>query len=250
MKWAVELNVRETMSKEEADQAAIEFGVKQSDGKTDTKLYILAFLQRLLHQRQKIDLGLLANYLRPTIAKAWNEVLSILEERKRKVLNIQSGSLVFTLFCPTQESLHQLQDKTWIKTAIQKLEELIHTLGKRMNPLLNITITKPSITDAENSKRKYLVSFSCKMCSLFQNVCSVFCLGVEVELTVQQPKVPRLLPETNLLLRLQEVGLSVESEVRSDDSQSTDRDTGFESMSEVRYQKHITVTRKFSFRPT
>ena len=233
MKWAVELNIRETVSQEQAD-AAIKFGVKRPDGQTDTKLYILAFLQKLLHQRQKVDLGLLANYLKPTIVKAWNEVLSILEERKRKVLNIQSGSLVFTLFCPTEESLHHLQDKTWIKTAIQKLEELIHTLGKRMNPLLNITITKRSVTAAKNSKRKYLVSFSCKLCSLFQNVSGVFCLGVEVELTVLQPKVPRLLGENNLLLRLQEVGLSVESEVRSEDSQSTDSDTGFESISEVR----------------
>ena len=122
----------ERSSGEQAD-AAIEFGVELSDGKTDTKLYILAFLQTLLHQRQKLDLGLLANYLKPTIVKAWNEVLSILEARKRKVLNIQSGSLIFTLFCPTQESSRQLQDDTWIKTAIQKLQELIRTLGKRMN---------------------------------------------------------------------------------------------------------------------
>ena len=159
MKWAVELNVRETMSEEQAD-AAIKFGVKLPDRQTDAKLYVLAFLQRLLHWRQKIDLGLLADYLRPTIVKAWNEVLSILEERKRKVLHIQSGSLAFTLFCPTQESLHQLQDDTWIKTATQKLEELIHTLGKRMNTLLNIAISKRSVTTAENLKSKYLFLFS------------------------------------------------------------------------------------------
>ena len=235
MKWAVELNVRQTMSQEQAD-AAIEFGVELSDGQTDAKLYILAFLQTLLHQRQKLDLGLLANYLKPTIVKAWNEVLSILEARKRKVLNIQSGSLIFTLFCPTQESSRQLQDDTWIKTAIQKLQELIRTLGKRMNALLNITITKRSVTNTENSKRKYLVFFSCKLCSLSKNVCGVFCLGVEAELTVLQPDVPRVFSETNLLLRLQELGLSEESEVCSEDSQSTDRDTGFDSMSEVGQQ--------------
>ena len=62
----------------------------------------------------------------------------------------------------------------------------------------------------------------------------MFRLGVTVEIAVLQPDIPRFFSETNLLLRLQEVGLSVESEVRSEDSQSTDRDTGFDSMSQVR----------------
>ena len=153
----MELNIRKTMSQEQAD-AAIEFGVELPDGQTDTKLYILAFLQKLLHQRQKIDLGLLDNYLKSAIVKVWKEVLSILEERNRKVLHIQSGSLVFTLFCPTQESSSQLQDDTWIKTAIQKLEELIYTFGKWMNISLNITITKRSVTTLK-MKMKYLVFF-------------------------------------------------------------------------------------------
>ena len=64
----------------------------------------------------------------------------------------------------------------------------------------------------------------------------MFRLGVTVEIAVLQ--VPRFFSETNLLLRLQEVGLSVESEVRSDDSQSTDRDTGLHVTGKVAKTHH------------
>ena len=120
----------DSVSQEQAD-AAIEFGVNTPDGQTDAKLYILAFLQKLLHQREKVDRGLLTNYLKSATAIAWKEVLSVLEERKRKVLDIKSGSLVFALFCPTAESSLQFEDETWIQNVLEKLKQLIYSLGKR-----------------------------------------------------------------------------------------------------------------------
>ena len=83
----------DTVSKEQAD-TAIRFGVNIPDEQMDAKLYTREFLQKLLHQREKVDRGLLFNYLKSTTAIAWKEVLSILEERKRKVLDIKSGKRI------------------------------------------------------------------------------------------------------------------------------------------------------------
>ena len=71
---------------------AMKFGVEQIDG-IHTNKYIVAFLRKLILQREKADEGLLENYINPAIIKQWQELLSNLEDRKRKLTNIQSGSL-------------------------------------------------------------------------------------------------------------------------------------------------------------
>ena len=109
--------------------AAIKFGVEQIDA-TDVHKYIVAFMRKLLLHREKLDTEVLNNYLRPAIAKQWQEVLSSLEERNRKLMNIQSGSLVFKLFCPTKRSQLQLQDKNWRLKIQKKMAELLKLLGK------------------------------------------------------------------------------------------------------------------------
>ena len=110
-------------------EAAIKFGVKTVDV-TDTKKYIIAFLKRLLLHREKLEKNLLEAHLNTMIAKLWQEVLSSLEETNRKVVNVQSGSLIFTLFCPTGQSLLQLQDENW-KIGLQgKVDRLLNALGK------------------------------------------------------------------------------------------------------------------------
>ena len=73
------------------------FGVAPSDT-VNAKKYIIAFLNRLLLQREKNDKNLLEAYLNPKINKLWQEVLSSLEETNRKLINFQSGSVIFTLF--------------------------------------------------------------------------------------------------------------------------------------------------------
>ena len=118
----------ESVISDEHIQTAFKFGIESSD-LTDVKTYIIAFLKRLLFLREKGDKGLLQTYLNPIITKLWQEMLSSLEEKNRKLINIQSGSLIFTLFCPTQHSSLQLQDENWRVELGRKLDKLLNTLG-------------------------------------------------------------------------------------------------------------------------
>ena len=114
---------------EEHVKAAIEFGLGPSDV-ADTKKYLIGFIKRLLLHREKVEKNLLEAQLNPVIVKLWQEVLSSLEETNRKVVSVQSGSLIFTLFCPTGQSLLQLQDENW-KIGLQgKVDRLLNALGK------------------------------------------------------------------------------------------------------------------------
>ena len=108
--------------------AAIKFGVEQIDA-ADVKQYIVAFMRKLLLQREKIDKDVLTNYLIPVITKQWQEMLSSLEESNRKLINIQSGSLTFKLFCPTKNSVQQIQDDKSKIELQEKMKKLLNTLG-------------------------------------------------------------------------------------------------------------------------
>ena len=118
----------------EGIEAAVRFGIQiyHEDKSVDAKTYVVVFFRKLLLQREKIDRGLLVGEIKPRIAQLWQEVLSTLEERKRKVLEIRSGSIVFTLFCPTKESVKQLREELWARTLTTKLEDLLQSLGKTL----------------------------------------------------------------------------------------------------------------------
>ena len=107
---------------------AIKLGIQEIDAVDVTK-YVVAFLRNFLLQREKIDNKLLANYLNRETIKLWQEVLSSLEDTNRKLVSIQSGSVVFTLFCPTRESRLQLEDETWRIEIQKKMAELLKVLG-------------------------------------------------------------------------------------------------------------------------
>ena len=109
-------------------EATIKLGAESSDT-LDARKYIILFLKRLLLHREKIDKNLLEAQLDPTIAKLWQEVLSSLEDTNRKVINLQSGSLIFTLFCPKYKSLLQLQDERWGIELQGKVDKLLNALG-------------------------------------------------------------------------------------------------------------------------
>ena len=109
-------------------KTAIQFGAEFSKG-NDAKKCIISFLKQLLLQREKIDKNLLEAYLDPSIAKLWQEVLSSLEETNWKLIAIKSGSLVFTLLCPTGQSLLQLQDENWKIGLQEKMNKLLKALG-------------------------------------------------------------------------------------------------------------------------
>ena len=103
---------------------AIKLGIQEIDG-VDVKKYVVAFLRNFLLQREKIDNKLLTNYLNRVTIKQWQDVLFSLEDTNRKLVNIQSGSVVFTLFCPIRESRLQLKDETRKIEIQKKMAELL-----------------------------------------------------------------------------------------------------------------------------
>ena len=111
-----------SVSSEDQMKASIQFGIVSSKFKNIQK-YIIVFLKRLLLYKDKVNKN-------PTIIKLWQEVHSSLEETNRKLVNIQSGSLVLTLFCPTRESRLQLQDEKWIIELQERVDRLLKELGK------------------------------------------------------------------------------------------------------------------------
>ena len=110
---------------------AIKFGVEfESTFTISAKRYIVTFFQRLLLQSQKLKQGFLAQHLRPEITEMWLELLSILENTDRKVLDIQSGSITFKIFCASDSSSQQIRNDVWIQKLSQKMEKFIMQLGK------------------------------------------------------------------------------------------------------------------------
>ena len=109
-------------------RTAVQFGVEISNP-LDAKKYIIAFLKNLLLQRQKIDKNLFETHLDPMIAKLWQEVLSSLEDTNRNLVNIKTGSLVFTLLCPNYHSFRQLRDLRWRIDLQGRVDKLVNALG-------------------------------------------------------------------------------------------------------------------------
>ena len=117
------------ISQEHRD-AAIKFGIEKTDA-SDINKYAVAFIKKLLLQRAKVDQNLLGNYLSPEVVKQWQEMLSSLERKNRKLINIQTGSVVFTLLCPTRKSRLQFQDENWRIEIQTKIVELLKLLGNQ-----------------------------------------------------------------------------------------------------------------------
>ena len=130
MRLKMELDSNCVVDQEHIDMA-IKFGIDLSNLSTpvEAKKYVLAFIYKLLLQREKLDLGLLTGYLQSGIAKLWQEVLATLENSNRKLLAIESGSLIFTLFCPTISSARELRNDFWIKILFLKMESLLKKIG-------------------------------------------------------------------------------------------------------------------------
>lgn len=97
----------------------------------DPSKYVAAYLSKLLLQREKLDLGLLDSYLPAEVREAWAGALGTLEETGRKVLAVEHGSVVMTLFCPTGRSLEQLQEEGWRSRAEKSLQTLLKAIGEQ-----------------------------------------------------------------------------------------------------------------------
>ena len=111
---------------------AVKFGLKLDEqDKSNVLKFVAAFLTELLYQREKIDLGLLDAQLSEAIKKSWRVVLSLLEGRRRKVIGLRIGSVMFTLFCPSRESCKELEDSLWEEKLKTALVQLFHEIGNR-----------------------------------------------------------------------------------------------------------------------
>ena len=115
---------------EEQISIAVRFGVELEPDSPDVKKYIIAVLQSLLHQGEKLKISVLDEYIQSAIRTQWKEVLSILQTKGRKLLNVQSGSLFFTLFSPTSDSIEELQGVIWRDKLIEELATLFTIIGK------------------------------------------------------------------------------------------------------------------------
>ena len=110
---------------------AVQFGINLDNSTTTNKAqkYVVAFFRNLLMQREKINEGLLTDYLKLEISEAWQEVLSSLEDRDRKLVDVQSGSLIFVLFCPNNSSLQQLKNEGWMNNLASNMKLLLKVIG-------------------------------------------------------------------------------------------------------------------------
>ena len=126
----MELNRDSVVAQEHID-LAVKFGVDLENltAPVDANKYVLAFFHKLLLQREKIDRGQLSDYLQSSIRSLWKEVLSTLKNSSRKLLAVESGSIIFSLFCPTLSSTRELRDDSWIKALTLKMENLIKKIG-------------------------------------------------------------------------------------------------------------------------
>ena len=217
----------------EGIEAAVRFGVQihHEDKSVDAKTYVVAFFRKLLLQREKIDRGLLVEEINPRIARLWQEVLSTLEERKRKVLEIQSGSIVFTLFCPTKGSMKQLQDELWARTLTTRLEDLLQSLGKTLLSELKLDLL---LVFQDTGK---LTTFSREQMEIYTHI---FHLGVTPKIKVQTQEVDVIGHETPALPLLPQL-----KRLQTRTSESEDPSEGYETMtttgsdmSEVFSQQH------------
>ena len=110
-------------------EAAVTISVELCSDPIDVNAYLIAFLNKLLLQRDKIDMNLLKEHLKSEITTKWKDLLSSLEDRNRKVVKICNGSIVFLLFCPTPESAEQINDETWRQDVTAKMQDFLKELG-------------------------------------------------------------------------------------------------------------------------
>ena len=89
--------------------------------------YFIAFFEKILLLRGKLKKGLLKDYIDKPTHDIWQNLLTSLEDGKRKLVNIKRGS--FILFCPTEESFQEIRNETWKKNVSKAILELLEVLG-------------------------------------------------------------------------------------------------------------------------
>ena len=96
----------------------------------DAQYFVASFLLNLLHHREKIQQNQLDHILPKEVKDAWYQLLKILEDRDRTLVNVQQGSILLTLFCPSPSAFQQIQNDEWIDSIRKYLNQLLNTIGK------------------------------------------------------------------------------------------------------------------------
>ena len=146
----LELETGSSVSEEQI-RTAVKFGVDLERDSTDVKKYIVVFLEALLHQGEKLKIGVLDQCIQSAIKTQWEEVLCILQGRGRRLVKVQSGSLFFTLFCRTTESIEQLQDGGWRERLTEGLRILFFSIGM---PRYLVIVLKQSLSKVTFYRRE------------------------------------------------------------------------------------------------
>ena len=88
----MELDADPTVSLQHINQAKT-LGIDFSDDKqVDAQIYTVAFLKKLLHLREKLDLGFLNEYVLPQVTNMWKEFLRSIENKSQKLLAVSDGT--------------------------------------------------------------------------------------------------------------------------------------------------------------
>ncbi len=126
----------------------LKINIALSNNTNVVEMYIYAFTQYFLLQNKKIEIGLLDNELLPEVKEVWIQFIGLLERRGRKVLDIKKGSLLFSVYCPTQTAANDLQELTQTGSVGRGLQNFLKEVGLQKpvtksqvirNPMLSVT---------------------------------------------------------------------------------------------------------------
>ena len=106
---------------------------------SDPESYLISFFEKTLFLREKLEKGLLERYLSKTLQEKWKRLFDSLEEGNRRLLSVRRGSIIVTLFCPTEDSFEQIRNGTWRKEVSKRFEELLEVLGNTIYSFLKLT---------------------------------------------------------------------------------------------------------------
>ncbi len=93
------------------------------------EVYITAFLEYFMLQSDKIAHGLLDEHLPPEVREVWEELLGLLERRNRKLVQVERGSIILQLYCPTQAAMDDLEDVIYSVHFNETITKFYEALG-------------------------------------------------------------------------------------------------------------------------
>ena len=89
----------------------------------------------------------------PSECREWEDVISLLEERNRKVVDIQRDSLIFTIFCPSVESATELKDDTLEATIKYRVNKFMAILGGKWREIRTFLGEDKEILPVQGDRR-------------------------------------------------------------------------------------------------